>query len=806
MSALTKFQPNFRPGHLRYHIDSDKQIDGYIKCDGSLALVNAYPKLVDNIGFIKDKTNVTGTLVNSNTIVDILDLTYGNGIYVYSGIDGVLASSSDATNWTTRTSGTVSNINALAYGNGTFVYGGDEGVIGTSTDGITWTKQINEKPTTYVGGKTFARAGSTSTTNVSLTDLTGGANTAPQANDLVVIAVATSTETQTSLAVSGYIEIASVFQEGTLVGLGFVEDSNLWVGYKIMGPTPDTTVTIPACASIDDAQTVAIQVWRNVEFVNSTTGSGSGSGSAGIVPNPPAIITTSPKNIVLVIGAGAYDNNPATFSASYANNFLTVGSGDINDSTIGMGSVLVSTPQTYDPPAFSATSTPNGSHSEVTVALRPKESITSLTYGNGTFVYAGFGGNLATSTDGVTWTTRTSGTTSIINALKYNNNTFVYGTINNVFGTSTDGTTWTTNNLEQIYVGGKTFARAGATSTTNVSLTDLTGGANTAPQEGDLVVIAVATGSIAQRSQAVSGYTQIAALYSNDDHDTNLWVGYKIMGPAPDTTVTIPSTGSTADAQTVAIHVWRNVEFVNSTTTTSVNTAIADPPTITVSEDNSIVLVVGAAGHTDGTDTFSASYANNFLSVGFNDTYDSTIGMGSVFRSTSGSYNPAAFTFSGTSTANNSSASVTIDLRPRINSILDVEYANGTFVISGRYGGISTSSDGVTWTSRTSGTTSDINGLSYNNAENLFAYVTADGSLRTSTNGITWTTRTSGTPLNLYTILSAGPFIYAGSQGVLGTLSSFTYNPNVEFLLPTSNSIFQINSDVFTPTAFIKYE
>jgi hypothetical protein len=579
MSALTKFQPNFTTGHLRYHIDSDKQIDGYLRCDGSIASVSAYPKLAETIGFIKDGEINFGTLRNSNTTSIINTLTYGNGIYVYAGNGGVLATSTNGVDWTLQTSGTTSNINALTYGNGTFVYAGVGGVLRTSTNGITWTAR--------------------------------------------------------------------------------------------------------------------------------TSG------------------TTS--------------------------------------------------------------------------------NINALTYGNGTFVYAGVGGVLRTSTNGVDWTLQTSGTTSNINTLAYGNGTFVYGNDNSVVGTSVDGVTWTINSLSELYVGGKTFARGGNTTTTNISLTDLTGGANTAPQTGDLVVIAVAMAAGNVLSQAVTGYTEIASLYVDDNIDTNLWVGYKVMGSTPDTTVTIPSSGSLDRAQTVAIHVWRNVEFADSTTLTRVNTAIPDPPSITVSEDRSVVLVVGAAAHQDGTDTFSTSYASNFITVGFNAVGDSTIGMGSVFRTFGGVYNPPAFSFSGSDSTINSCAAVSIYLRQKTNSILAAEYGNGTFVIAGRYGDISTSStNGVTWISRTSGTTSDIKGLSYNNLENLFAYVAADGSLRTSTNGITWTARTSGTPLNLNTIFSNGPFIYAGSQGVLGTLSSYTYNPNLEFLLPTSSSIFELNSEIFNPTTFIK--
>lgn len=71
-------------------------------------------------------------------------------------------------------------------------------------------------------------------------------------------------------------------------------------------------------------------------------------------------------------------------------------------------------------------------------------NINALTYGNGLYVYGGNGGVLATSTDAVTWTSRTSGTTSIIRALTYGNGVYVYAGDGGVLASSTDAITWTT--------------------------------------------------------------------------------------------------------------------------------------------------------------------------------------------------------------------------------------------------------------------------------------------------------------------------------------------------------------------------
>jgi hypothetical protein len=425
------------------------------------------------------------------------------------------------------------------------------------------------------------------------------------------------------------------------------------------------------------------------------------------------------------------------------------------------------------------------------------QNINALAYANNTFVYAGNGGVLATSTNGVDWTPQTSGTTSNINTLAYGNGTFVYASSQFNARSTNNGITWSAVDNSAIYVGGKTFDRAGNTSTTNISLTNLTGGANTAPLEGDLVVIAVATGSDVNQPQTVTDYTQIASLYSNgENRDTNLWVGYKVMGSTPDTTVTIPGTGTVDDAQTVAIHVWRNLRFVNGTTNISTTSAIPNPPSITVSEANSVVLVVGAGAHDSGIDTFSASYANNFITTGSNDSDDSTIGMGSVDRPTPGVYDPPAFTFSASDDSDNSCAAVTILLAPNA-QINFSTYGNGTFVYAGEIGFLATSTDGITLTKRTSGTTSNINALTYGNEG--FVYAGDGGILATSIDGINWTARTSGTTSNINALTYGnGIYVYAGDGGVLRTSTN-----GITWTARTSGTTSNIKSIAYLNGIFI---
>ena len=221
------------------------------------------------------------------------------------------------------------------------------------------------------------------------------------------------------------------------------------------------------------------------------------------------------------------------------------------------------------------------------------------------------------------------------------------------------------------YVGGRTQSAVGTTSNISVSLTGLTGGAATSPSAGDLVIIAIEITGTSDKPYRISDYTLIADRYSNaSTYDSNFQVGYKFMGTTPDTTATITGgTGNTADGFSAIVQVWRNV---NSTTpldvaaqfASSTSSGIPDPASITPVTAGARIIAAAGTGHNGGTDTFTASYLSNFLTVGREGTTnDSTVGMGNIAW-TSGAYNPAAWTFSQTNSTAFANNSVTFALRP----------------------------------------------------------------------------------------------------------------------------------------------
>jgi hypothetical protein len=73
-------------------------------------------------------------------------------------------------------------------------------------------------------------------------------------------------------------------------------------------------------------------------------------------------------------------------------------------------------------------------------------------------------------------------------------------------------------------------------------------------------------------------------------------------------------------------------------------------------------------------------------------------------------------------------------------NLKDVTYGNSIFVAVGTDGRIETSSDdGATWVTRTSGTTENLNGIVWNDTDNEFVVVGDNNTILKSSNGTTWT-------------------------------------------------------------------
>jgi hypothetical protein len=225
------------------------------------------------------------------------------------------------------------------------------------------------------------------------------------------------------------------------------------------------------------------------------------------------------------------------------------------------------------------------------------------------------------------------------------------------------------------YVGGYVQGFEGTSSTISVSLGGtLSGGIASSPSVGDLVIVYFAVGANSDINiiigESPAPYTEIVELYSNDSYDTNLAVAYRQLtgGLTGDLSTFAISggTGGNTFAGAVAVQVWRNVDGfdVTQTTATGTNSVLCKPPAITPITTGAVVVSGGAGAHNQGIRTFSSSDLTAFLTAGGADGSAVTIGLGHK-EWTSGAFDPAQFTFSGSDSTSYSWAAVTLALRPK---------------------------------------------------------------------------------------------------------------------------------------------
>ena len=220
------------------------------------------------------------------------------------------------------------------------------------------------------------------------------------------------------------------------------------------------------------------------------------------------------------------------------------------------------------------------------------------------------------------------------------------------------------------YVGGKTAGFGGGAANQTIALTGLSGGSETAPLEGDIVIIGYSAGyntNALSLSIVSSGYTTIGPISGLDSYDTTLVGGYKIMGSTPDADVVVSGTTDANAAGVVTIHVWRGVDAstpmdVAPVTDSDINGGRPTPPAITPITSGAVIVMMGGSAGGTTTGVFTSGLSN-FLSRYEIDTYRTAGGVGSI-NWTSGTYTPTQWTGSSTNVAY-AWAAITIALRPQ---------------------------------------------------------------------------------------------------------------------------------------------
>lgn len=243
---------------------------------------------------------------------------------------------------------------------------------------------------TYVGGNTGTGTGATY--SVSLTALTGGASSSAAAGDLVVVVTGWASTSDGDPGVSsptGYTE-----EWDTRVNDS--RDTNISVNWKIMGATPDTSVTVRGYGSASYGGSTTVHVWRNVDQTTPLDSivpqDYTQSGNSAYSDSPSKTPSGVTGSVVLAVGMSTGDATPTAMTGpSGMSNWRTAnGVGSTMSAISGIASYAW-TSGAYDPAAWTGgESTNSDSWAGMTLVVRPRHDITVAATGTQTStVYSG---------------------------------------------------------------------------------------------------------------------------------------------------------------------------------------------------------------------------------------------------------------------------------------------------------------------------------------------------------------------------------------------------------------------------------
>lgn len=199
----------------------------------------------------------------------------------------------------------------------------------------------------------------------SAADNIGGVNpvitfaVAPQQGDIVVVFGGIQNQTDPAgVTTSGYTTLAA-FNSATGGVL-----QNVWAGHKIMGASPDTSVTCKGGTSFSTYLSFTFRGADQGTQPDATTTTAAPAASTN--PNPPSITTVTDNAVVLALGRSTRDT-AITVPSGYNN--LTQQNGTLGNQTVAGAWKAVSPAGAEDPGAF--TNWASGAWCAASVAIRP---------------------------------------------------------------------------------------------------------------------------------------------------------------------------------------------------------------------------------------------------------------------------------------------------------------------------------------------------------------------------------------------------------------------------------------------------
>jgi len=417
-------------------------------------------------------------------------------------------------------------------------------------------------------------------------------------------------------------------------------------------------------------------------------------------------------------------------------------------------------------------------------ATATANTLRCITYANSQFVAVGDAGTVETSADGSSWVLMNSGTSSSLNSVAYGNGKFV--AVGGAVITSADAANWVPSvsglsSASSVAGGGVGFVAVDGTTNVYFSPDGLTWTSQTltAPTNGYIFnkyiysdIVTYASGVFLVGAHRYPMMTSAdAIIYSSADGLTwstnainNIYTGaggfiYNFFLVGSTNVIAGGSANNTTFQQFSSNEVnWSlisGVLGVNYWTQQGNAGTYGNGTYVIVAPFTNLGLPPAIYTSTDGLTWTNrdhppappAGSTNNFTGIAFSNGVYVVAASNAVVRST----DVLTYTAVGSS--------------PALASVITT---SSGFIGVGSGGNIYVSSDGLSWTQRTSGTFNNLHAIAFGGG--LLVAVGDSGTIQTSSTGTIWTSRTSGTSFALYgAAYSNGLFVVVGQLGTVLT-------------------------------------
>lgn len=230
----------------------------------------------------------------------------------------------------------------------------------------TWDETAAYATISYVGGKTAFSAATGNNPSAAINALTGGSNTSPSLNDVILAYVVLDGTADLTLTMnsSGYTKLGELYSDDT-------RDTNMALFAKYSDGTETTCI---ATNQIGQLAVLAVEVWRGCEIGSPLDiALQTATGASDYRANPPSATPVTAGAFISVCG-GCISANTTVLSSSELTNFIAVQTSTVPGPAVGVGYVTGTVGVAFDPATFTGSSANDNTNSwaAMTAVLRPR--------------------------------------------------------------------------------------------------------------------------------------------------------------------------------------------------------------------------------------------------------------------------------------------------------------------------------------------------------------------------------------------------------------------------------------------------